>query len=86
MSEVFIKQIPADLKSFWSEEAKRNSRSMNKELIRVLEEERARREASARPKKNMDAIMAAVREVQRFTITDLRPMNEILYDSEGMPK
>jgi hypothetical protein len=86
MSEVFIKQIPEDLKIYWSNEAKRNSRSMNKELIRVLEEERARREASARPKKNLDAIMAAAREVQSFAVTDNRPMDEILYDSEGMPR
>jgi 23S rRNA pseudoU1915 N3-methylase RlmH len=88
MSEILtIKQIPAELKSFWTNEAKRNSRSMNKEIIRVLEEERLRREAAAaRPKKNIEAIMEAARRVQSFAITDNRPMDEILYDEEGMPR
>lgn len=86
MSAILIKQIPTDLESFWSSEAKRNCRSMNEELIRVLKEERARREASARPKKNMDAILAAAREAQRIAVVDHRPMDDILYDAEGMPK
>lgn len=86
MSEIFIKQIPEDLKRFWSSEAKRNSRSMNKEMIRLLEDERARREAGPRPKKSLEAIMAAARQVQSFAVTDNRPVDEILYDAEGMPK
>jgi hypothetical protein len=87
MSEILtIKQVPGDLKSFWADEAKRNSRSMNKEIIRVLEEERLRREAATRPGKNIAAIMEAARRVQSFAVTDNRPMNEILYDEEGMPK
>ena len=87
MSEVLtIKQIPDDLKNFWALESKRNSRSMNKEIIRVLEDERLRREAAARTGKNIEAIMEAARRVQSFAITDKRPMDEILYDEEGMPK
>jgi len=37
MSEVLtIKQMPAELKQYWAEEAKRHGRSMNKEVLRVL--------------------------------------------------
>lgn len=86
MSAIFIKQISEDLKRFWFNEAKRNSRSMNKEMLHLLEDERARREAIARPKKSLEAIMAAAREVQRFAVIDNRPMDEILYNHEGMPK
>ena len=81
-----IKQLPAELKRFWTVEAKRHSRSMNKEIIRVLEEERLRREAAPPPPKDIAAIMEAARRVQRCVITDNRPRDEILYDEEGMPK
>ena len=62
MSEVMtIKQVPSDLKRYWTEEAKRHERSMNKEVLRVLEEERARRESAKPPIKDMDGIRAAAR-------------------------
>jgi 23S rRNA pseudoU1915 N3-methylase RlmH len=87
MSEVMtIKQMSADLKRYWAEEAKRHDRSMNKEVLRVLEEERARREAAKSPAKDMDSIMAAARRLQSFAVVDQRPIEEILYDEEGMPK
>ncbi len=44
-----IKQVPLELKNFWIEEAKKHDRSMNKEVLRALEEERSRRE-SVQPK------------------------------------
>ena len=39
---ITIKQVPHDLKVFWNDRAKLNSRSMNKEIIRLLEDERLR--------------------------------------------
>ncbi|MGS0742405.1 FitA-like ribbon-helix-helix domain-containing protein [Glaciimonas sp. GG7] len=87
MSEVMtIKQMPADLKRYWAEEAKRHDRSMNKEVLRVLEEERARRETAKVPGKDMDSIMVAASRLQSFALIDQRPIEEILYDEEGMPK
>jgi hypothetical protein len=87
MSEVMtIKQVSADLKRYWAEEAKRHDRSMNKEVIRVLEEERARREAAKSPLKDMDSILAAARRLQSFVVVDQRPIEALLYDKEGMPK
>ena len=81
-----IKQIPADLKRYWAEEAKRHDRSMNKEVLRVLEEERARREAAKSPAKDMSGILAAARRLQSFAVLDARPMGELLYGEDGLPK
>ena len=87
MSEIItIKQMPADLKRYWTEEAKRHDRSMNKEVLRVLEEERTRRRTAKSPAKDMDSIMTAARRLQSFAVNDQRPIEEILYDDEGMPK
>ena len=87
MSEVLtIKQMPAELKQHWAEEARKNDRSMNKEVLRVLEEERARREAAKSPVKDMDSIMEAARQLQSFAVVDQRPMEVVLYDDDGMPK
>ena len=87
MSEVMtIKQVPAELKKYWAEEAKKHDRSMNKEVLRVLEEERARREAAKSPAKDMDSIMVAARRLQSFAVVDQRPIEAVLYDDEGMPK
>jgi 23S rRNA pseudoU1915 N3-methylase RlmH len=87
MSEIMtIKQMPADLKRYWAEEAKRHDRSMNKEVLRVLEEERARREAAKAPAKDMESIMMAAHRLQSFAVLDQRPVDELLYDEEGMPR
>ena len=81
-----IKQVPDDLKRFWAEEAKRHDRSMNKEVLRVLEAERIRREAASVPSKDIDSIKAAARRLQSFALIDQRAIEEILYDENGMPK
>lgn len=88
MNEILtIKQVPAELKRFWTKEARRNSTSIDAEILRVLEDERRRREAAAgHPPKDLAAIVEAARRVQSFAITDNRPMDEILYDEEGMPR
>lgn len=81
-----IKQVPDDLKQFWADEAKRHDRSMNKEVLRVLEAERSRREAATAPSKDVESIRAAARRLQSFALVDQRAFEEILYDDEGMPK
>ena len=87
MSEILtIKQVPADLKRYWAEQAKKHDRSMNKKVLLVLEEERIRREAAECPAKNMDRIVAAACRLQNFAVIDQRPIEAILYDDEGMPK
>jgi hypothetical protein len=87
MSEVLtIKQIADDLKRFLADEAKRNARSMDKEIIRVLEEERVKREAETPPVKDMGEIMDAARRLQDFRVLGNRAIDDLLYDREGMPK
>jgi hypothetical protein len=81
-----IKNIPSELKSYWSDEAKRNFRSMDSEIIRVLEDERRRRAPPALPKKDFAEIMEAVRRVQSHPIIDHCPIDAILYDDDGLPK
>ena len=81
-----IKQVPDDLKRFWAEEAKRHDRSMKREVLRVLEEERNRREAASAASKDIDSIKAAARRLQSFALIDQRAIEEILYDEHGMPK
>ena len=41
---------------------------MNKEVLRQLEEERARREAAKTPAKDMDSILAAGRRLQSVAV------------------
>ena len=87
MSEVMIiKQIPVDLKQFWAAEAKRHDRSMNREVLRVLEEERTRRQAAQTSIKNIEGILAAASTLQSFAVLDDRSIDELLYDENGMPK
>lgn len=82
---ITIKQVPADLKAFWADRAKENDRSMNKEILRLLEEERQRLLRSP-PPRNDELIDRIVRGMQKLPIIDDRPMDDILYDEEGMPK
>ena len=87
MSEAMtIKQMPADLKRYWVDEAKKHDRSMNKEILRVLEEERARREGVKFLAKDINKIMIAARHLQSFAAIDQQGIEKILYDEQGMPK
>jgi hypothetical protein len=81
-----IKQVPLELKNFWIEEAKKHDRSMNREVLRVLEEERSRRESMQPKRKNIDKIMAAARHLQSIPITDHRSIEELLYGEDGLPQ
>jgi len=83
---ITIKQVPAELKLFWVEQARQNGRSTNKELIRLLELERQRILLVEPRKKNKDSIRQTIQAMQHLTALDDRPINEILYDENGMPK
>lgn len=83
---ITIKQVPHDLKVFWNDRAKLNSRSMNKEIIRVLEEERMRLLGSTPVVKDRERIQKVIREMHSLPTIDSRPMDEVLYDRDGMPK
>lgn len=79
-------KLPVGGEAILGRRGKEASSSMNKEVFRVLEEERMRREAAKSPAKDMDRIMAAARRLQSFAVVDQRPIEEILYDEEGMPR
>ena len=83
---ITIKQVPHELKMFWNTHAKMNSRSMNKEIIRVLEEERLRLLGTAAAAKDKKRIHEIVQAMHSIPTIDDRPMDEILYDKNGMPK
>jgi len=83
---ITIKQVPHDLKVFWNDRAKLNSRSMNKEIIRLLEDERLRLLGSMPAIKDKKRIHEVIREMHIIPTIDGRPMDEILYDENGMPK
>ena len=83
---ITIKQVPHDLKEFWNNRAKLNSRSINKEIIRLLEDERSRLLESTPVIKDKKRIREVIREMHSLPIIDDRPMDEILYDADGMPK
>lgn len=83
---ITIKQVPPELKSFWAEQARQHDRSMNKELIRLLELERQRRLGERSAQKDRRAIDAIIKAMRDLPVIDARPVNEMLYDDEGMPK
>jgi len=83
---ITIKQVPHELKVFWNNRAKLNSRSMNKEIIRLLEEERMRLLGSTPVIKDRKQIHEVIREMHSLPTIDGRPVDEILYDADGMPK
>jgi hypothetical protein len=88
MGEILsITDIPADLKRFWIDEAKTNGRSIDEEIILVLQAARGRREPGAvTAAKDIAEIMEAARRLQNLPIRDNRSLEDILYDSDGMPK
>lgn len=83
---ITIKQVPHDLKEFWNNRAKLNSRYMNKEIIRLLEDERSRLLDSTPAVKDKNRIHEIIQKMHSVPTLDGRPMDEILYDADGMPK
>lgn len=83
---LLIKKIPPDLKQWLAAEAAQHDRSMNKEAIRLLEEARALRESTSAPRRDEKTVAQILKNLHALPILDARPMEEILYDEDGMPK
>ena len=88
MTEVtlLIKKMPADLKDWLAGEAQRNHRSMNKETICLLEEARSLRSTTGRPARDAQSIAGILQTMHALPVLDPRPMNEMLYDTSGLPQ
>jgi hypothetical protein len=83
---LLIKRMPADLKDWLAGEALRNHRSMNKETIHLLEEARALRDKATKPGRDPQALANLLANLHALPVLDARPLNEMLYDAEGLPK
>jgi len=85
MSDILvIKQVPEDVKAFWSAQAKSNARSMNKELLLVLMREKERRERVESPKKQMSDIMRTLEEFRKLPVLNPNANDKMLYDDQGL--
>jgi plasmid stability protein len=88
MSTMTVRELPDDLQEFLKADAAANHRSVNKQVIVVLQEYRDARLAAQKPKKTPEEKIAAVRriqdEIQRVMIHDSRTTDEILgYNKHG---
>lgn len=86
MSETLtLEQVPAELKAFWNDEAKRNARSLSEEIVRALEEAQLRRDVVVRGGKKLDEVLDAVHRLQSLVSPDDVLDDKILYGDDGMP-
>ncbi len=90
MAAMTLREMPEDLQEFLRADAAANHRSMNKQVIVVLDEYRARRLAEQTRKLTVEEKLAAVRQIQaeikREMVHDPRTDDEILgYDEFGLP-
>jgi len=83
---LLIKKMPSDLKDWLAAEAVRNHRSMNKETICLLEEARRLRDQAGKPARDAQSIAGILQAMRALPVLDARPMNEVLYDSSGLPQ
>lgn len=81
--DMLIKQIPDDLKAWIAGEAQRNHRSMNKEVIAMLQALRLGQVAGQSKKLAVEQILAQYAALPEL---DSRSPDEILgYDQDGLP-
>jgi antitoxin VapB len=90
MAAMTLREMPEDLQEFLRADAAANHRSMNKQVIVVLDEYRAKRLAEQTRKLTVEEKLAAVRQIQReiaaLPVLDNRTADEILgYDQWGLP-
>ena len=83
---LLIKKVPSDLKDWLAGEARRNHRSMNKETISLLEEARSLRSKAGKPARDAQSIAGILQAMHALPVLDPRPMNEVLYDTSGLPQ
>ena len=90
MAAMTLREMPEDLQEFLRADAAANHRSMNKQVIVVLDEYRAKRLAEKTRLLTVEEKLAAVRQIQadikREMVHDPRTDDEILgYDEFGLP-
>ena len=85
-ASLLIKKVPSDLKDWLVGEARRNHRSMNKETISLLEEARSLRSKAGKPARDAQSIAGILQAMHALPVLDPRPMNEVLYDTSGLPQ
>jgi len=84
-TDMLIKQIPDDLKTWVADEAKRHHRSMNKEVITLFE--KARAENRHRPRASDHEIQGLLEQFRALPTLDARSADEIIgYDESGLPE
>ena len=82
---IAIVQVPHDLNAPWKDYSTMKSRSMNKKII--LNQEGDRRSMYKMTAiKDKKRIREIVRSMHSIPVMDDRPMDEILYDNDGMSK
>lgn len=82
-TDMLIKQMPDDLKSWIADEARRHHRSMNKEAVALLEAVRAQRAGPARAAGG--DVHALLERFRTLPDLDRRTADEILgYDDIGL--
>ena len=85
MPNVTLRDVPADLHSWLKQRAASHHRSVNKEVIALLEDVRGGTGPAAR-RANAEEIMDIARRASALPVRDRRSEDEILgYGSDGLP-
>lgn len=85
MPNVTLRDVPADLHSWLKQRAASHHRSVNKEVITLLEDVRGGTDPAVR-RANAEEIMEIARRASALPLRDRRSEDEILgYGSDGLP-
>lgn len=85
MPNVTLRDVPADLHAWLKQRAASHHRSVNKEVIALLEDVRGGAGPAAR-RANAEEIMEIARRASTLPLRDRRSEDEILgYGSDGLP-
>jgi plasmid stability protein len=89
MGVMTVREIPDDLQAFLRSDAAANHRSMNKQVIVVLDEYRNQQLAAQKTPLSAEEKIARMREIrasaERHMVADARTDDEIMgYDANGL--
>ena len=86
MATLTLRDVPDDLHNWLKRQAETHHRSMNKEVLALLETVRSR-EPTSRQRMTYEEIMAISKECAALPVLDTRSEDEILgYDENGIPR
>lgn len=86
MPDVTLRDMPRELHRWLKRQAENHRRSMNKEVIALLEGARSGLPSAPRQKPDVAAILEIGRRCAALPDVDRRSANEILgYDRDGIP-